>query len=250
MVVHFGPGWVAPSPSLSHCRLFLSAADEPDDEPDACNRDLLGLSRVSRKNLCLTTLASRGQCDHCGLGMGSVLSDPRVPEGLPPSLCTLVTPSSRRDIHNYVEYPLHSFCARSGPPPSVQFSPKLFRAHLSSRQILLPAGKDLLVRLMHLSQAVEARTLETLCSLSSRSLGLWKRRIISGNLGLRRRGMNYGGATLGCCVSSRRKKVTVGETGKEGDLLTRSGTRRTTSCQGGIGRVAGNQGVAEGGIGL
>ena len=28
--------------------------------------------------------------------------------------------------------------------------------------------------------------------------------------------MNYGGATLGCCVSSRRKKVTVGETGKEG----------------------------------
>ena len=148
--------------------------------------------------------------------MGSVLSDPRVPEGLPPSLCTLVTPSSRRDIHNYVEYPLHSFCARSGPPPSVQFSPKLFRAHLSSRQILLPAGKDLLVRLMHLSQAVEARTLETLCSLSSRSLGLWKRRIISGNLGLRRQGMNYGGATLGCCVSSRRKKVTVGETGKEG----------------------------------
>ena len=57
--------------------------------------------------------------------------------------------------------------------------------------------------------------------------------------------MNYGGATLGCCVSSRRKKVTVGETGKEGDLLTRSGTRRTTSCQGGIGRVAGNQGVAD-----
>ena len=101
--------------------------------------------------------------------MGSVLSDPKVPEGLPPSLCTLVTPSSRRDIHNYVEYPLHSFCARSGPPPSVQFSPKLFRAHLSSRQILLPAGKDLLVRLMHLSQAVEATTLETLCSLSSRS---------------------------------------------------------------------------------
>ena len=168
MVVHFGPGWVAP-PSLSHCRLFLSAADEPDDESDACNRNLLALSRVSRKNLCLTTLASRGQCDHCGLGMGSVLSDPRVPEGLPPSLCTLVTPSSRRDIHNYVEYPLHSFCARSGPPPSVQFSPKLFRAHLSSRQILLPAGKDLLVRLMHLSQAVEATTLETLCSLSSRS---------------------------------------------------------------------------------
>ena len=162
--------WVGgPPPSLSHCRLFLSAADEPDDESDACNRDLLGLSRVSRKNLCLTTLASPGQCDHCGLGMGSVLSDPRVPEGLPPSLCTLVTPSSRRDIHNYVEYPLHSFCARSGPPPSVQFSPKLFRAHLSSRQILLPAGKDLLVRLMYLSQAVEATTLETLCSLSSRS---------------------------------------------------------------------------------
>ena len=115
------------SPSLAPVSIYRS-----DDEPGllCCNRDLLGLSGVSRKNLCLTTLGSRGQCDHCGLGMGSVLSDPRVPEGLPPSLCTLVTPSSRRDIHNYVEYPLGTFCARSAPPPSVQFSPKLFRAHL------------------------------------------------------------------------------------------------------------------------
>ena len=46
------------------------------------------------------------------------------------------------------------------------------------------------------------------------------------------------------------KRSLWGKQGKRGDLLTRSGTRRTTSCQGGIGRVAGNQGVAEGGIGL
>lgn len=62
-------------------------------------------------------------------------------------------------------------------------------------------------------------TTDTLFTVVRR--GLWKRRIISGNLGLGRRRMNYEGATLGCCVSSRRKKVTVGET-EEGDwrLLT------------------------------
>ena len=62
-------------------------------------------------------------------------------------------------------------------------------------------------------------TTDTLFTVVRR--GLWKRRIISGNLGLGRRRMNYEGATLGCCVSSRRKKVTVGET-EEGEwrLLT------------------------------
>ena len=62
--------------------------------------------------------------------------------------------------------------------------------------------------------------------------------------------MNYGGAILGCCVSSRRKKVTVGETGKEGGSVDKERDPQNDVLSGGIGRVAGNQGVAEGGIGL
>ena len=120
--------WVA---SISH-----TADDEPRC-PDALCRDLLGLSVVSRKNLCLTTLGFERTMRSLwtGNGFGSYLIQGRrracpstplhftPPQSPPP-------PLPRRDIHNYVEYPLGAFCARSGLPSSVQFSLKLFRAHL------------------------------------------------------------------------------------------------------------------------